>query len=233
MCNAINASHLCGNISDMFWECFCHICLMLVFCSDSVIRQCFWVSGSVCLNIEVSVLYHFQMMSSLLRPEMLIISLQLYGLALCTIDFHPFLLVQTSRPPNYCVQSQSSSQLTELLLTRCRQQIMTALLLLVTVLTEIDPQNESLRETPGNPVLCPQVSLRWHNWLLLEFICICSDAALWFVAVSGEDPALLLSAMWAVCKGIWEEVMGCCTPTHPPPARDCRHLLPSSVSPCR
>ena len=119
----------------------------------------------------------------------------MYGLALCTIDFHPFLLVQTSRSSGYyCVQSRFSSELTELLLTRYHQQIITALLLLVTVFNEIDPQNESLRKTRGNPEVCSQVSLGRHYRCLLPFICIFSDVAGWFVVVPGEDRLPLLGS---------------------------------------
>lgn len=124
-------------------------------------------------------------MSSLLMPEMLIISPWLYRLALCTIDFHPFLLIQTSRSSGYyCVQSQFSSGLTELLLTRYHQQSITTLLLLVTGFNQIDPQNKSLRKSSGNPEGCSQVSLERHHVHLLEFICIFSDIAVWFVVAN-------------------------------------------------
>lgn len=167
----------------MFQDLWCHFCLTLVVCSDSVISQCLWICRSVSLDTKVSVLY---LMSSLLMPEMLIISPQVYGLGLCTIDFHPFLLVQTSRSSGYyCVQSQFSSELTELLLTRYHQQTITALLLLVTVFNETDPQNESLRKFPGNPEVCSPVSLRRQQ---LVSAAICLD---------------LFRCCWLFCGSAW------------------------------
>lgn len=82
------------------------------------------------------------------------------------------------------MQSQFSSELTELLLTRYHQQSIATLLLLVTALNQIDPQKESLRKSSDNLEVCSQVSLERPHLHLLEFICIFSDIAVWFVVAN-------------------------------------------------